>query len=72
MFARLSQRPLGQAARITHEAGNSPGKGSAAAADDLDAAYYDTLADIASTLAGGVVEAAIGTCSFDLLRRRRV
>jgi hypothetical protein len=35
-------------------------------------AYYDTLADMASTLVGGVVGAAIGAYPFDLLRRRRV
>ena len=33
-------------------------------------AYYDTLADMASTLVGGVVGAVVGAYDFDLYRRR--
>lgn len=34
-------------------------------------AYWDTLADMARSLVGGIAGAAIGACSFELYRRRR-
>jgi hypothetical protein len=34
-------------------------------------AYYDTLADMASTLVGGIVGAAVGAYSIETFRRRR-
>jgi len=34
-------------------------------------AYWDTLADMASSLVGGIAGAAVGAYGFELYRRRR-